>query len=323
MSHLNAFTVASTSHIDEMRAILFDVYDARLFDLHGDGTRFAAQAAYFRFGSSNLSYCAHESPVRIEFREDDYVRFQVCTAGGGRTVVNGVPVTVDQSSVVCSPSNAAMEFGQALEQFALRVSRSELERDLTSLLGARPKEALSFATTADCAAGQTRRLRETILQSAHSIDVSDEPIPAPLLREMDRTIRIAALYGVRNNFTDRLFAPEPAAAPWQVKRVEEWIDAHWADEITIDALAEVSGSSARSIFAAFDKARGYTPMAYLKRVRLHAARGMLLVARPGASVTAIGFACRFANPGHFARDYQTLFGELPSATLRRARAIAV
>ena len=43
MSHLNAFTVASTRHIDEMRGILFDVYDARLFDLHGDGNRFAAK----------------------------------------------------------------------------------------------------------------------------------------------------------------------------------------------------------------------------------------------------------------------------------------
>ena len=322
MSHLNAFTVASTRHIDEMRGILFDVYDARLFDLHGDGNRFAAKAAYFRFGSSNLSYCPHQAPVRIEFREDDYIRFQVCTAGNGRTVIGGAPVGVDEKSIVCSPSNSAMEFGPSLEQFSLRVSRTVLEEDLTILLGARPKQALAFASTADCNIGSTLRLREKIIYVANSIDVSDDPIPAPMLREMDRMIRISTLYGMPNNYSERLYAAEPASAPWQVKRVEEWIDAHWRDEVTIDQLAEVSGSSVRSIFATFKAARGYTPMAYLKRVRLHAARGMLLVALPGASVTAIGLACQFANLGHFACDYQEQFGELPSATLQKARALA-
>ena len=145
MGHLNAFTVASTRHIDEMRTILFDVFDARSFDLHGNGNPFAAQAAYFRFGSSNLSYCAHQAPVRIEFREDDYIRFQVCTAGSGRTVIGGVPVAVDPNSIVCSTANAAMEFGPSREQFSLRMSHNDLASDLTTLLGARPVEPISFS----------------------------------------------------------------------------------------------------------------------------------------------------------------------------------
>ena len=322
MSHLNAFTVASTRHIDEMRGILFDVYDARLFDLHGDGNRFAAQAAYFRFGSSNLSYCAHQAPVRIEFREDDYIRFQVCTAGSGRTVIGGAPVAVDEKNIVCSPSNSAMEFGSSLEQFSLRMSHGDLASDLTTLLGARPVEAISFAAAAGYDAAHTRRLRSQILNAANCIDAASEPIPAPMLREMDRMIRIAALYGMPNNYSERLYGPAPAAAPWQVKRVEAWIDAHWRDEVTIDDLVAISGSSMRSIFATFKVARGYTPMAYLKRVRLHAARGMLLVAQPGASVTGIGLACCFANLGHFARDYKEQFGELPLATLVKARCLA-
>ena len=143
----------------------------------------------------------------------------------------------------------------------------------------------------------------------------------PLLREMDQSIRIAALYGMPNNFTDLLYREEKAVAPWQVKRVEEWIDAHWRGPVSIENLAEVSGSSVRSIFAAFKRSRGYTPMDYLKRVRLHAARGMLLVAQLGATVTGIGLACHFSNMGHFAREYQQQFGEMPSETLRRTRGI--
>ena len=78
-------------------------------------------------------------------------------------------------------------------------------------------------------------------------------IPLPLLREMDQSIRIAALYGMQNNFTDLLYREEKAAAPWQVKRVEDWIDANWRGPVSIENLAEVSGSSVRSIFRTFRK----------------------------------------------------------------------
>ena len=75
----------------------------------------------------------------------------------------------------------------------------------------------------------------------------------------------------------------------------------------------------RSIFAAFKKTRGYTPMAYLRKVRLNAARELLLSAAPGVSVTGVSLACNFKNTGNFARDYQLQFGEFPSETLRRGK----
>lgn len=320
--HLNAFTVAATHQIDEMRGVLFDVYDARHFDMHGDRNNFFARAAFFNFGSSNISHCSYESPVRIDFRDDDYIRFQLCTAGSGRTSAASNVAEFGEGQIVCSPADASLEFGQSLEQFALRMRRTELDRDLAAILGTRPKEQISFELAADRQSNRTERFREKILHTVNCIDFTDEPIPSPLLREMDQSIRIAALYGMHNNFTDLLYRSEAAAAPWQVTRVEEWIDANWRGTVSIENLAEVSGSSVRSIFAAFKKARGYTPMEYLKRVRLHAARGMLLVAQPGAIVTGIGLACQFANLGHFARDYKEQFGELPSATLHKARCLA-
>jgi transcriptional regulator GlxA family with amidase domain len=40
------------------------------------------------------------------------------------------------------------------------------------------------------------------------------------------------------------------------------------------------------------------------------------------SVSQIAFACGFSNLGHFASAYRTTFGELPSQTLSRSRALA-
>lgn len=319
---LNAFTVMDTRHIDEMRSVLFDVYDVRLFDPHGDKKRFSAQAALFTFDSSTLSHCSYENPVRIDFRDDDYVRFQICTTGNGRTSAGNHTAECDRTQIVCSPADAVLEFGQSFEQFVLRVDRTKLEQDLATLLGTRPKERISFDLAADCSAGHARRFHDKIMHTASDIDISHDPFPQPLLRDMDQSIRIAALYGMPNNYTDRLYGATQTVSPWQVSRIEEWIDANWKADVTIEQLAEVSGTSVRSVFATFKKARGYTPMEYLKKVRLNAARQMLRMAQPGASVTAIGFACHFSNLGHFARDYRLQFGELPSETLHTARAIA-
>jgi transcriptional regulator GlxA family with amidase domain len=79
----------------------------------------------------------------------------------------------------------------------------------------------------------------------------------------------------------------------------------------------VTGASARTIFKTFRQSRGYSPMAFLKQVRLDHARRMLLKSDSKTSVTAVALACGFHNLGHFARDYRARFGELPSETLGR------
>jgi transcriptional regulator GlxA family with amidase domain len=54
-------------------------------------------------------------------------------------------------------------------------------------------------------------------------------------------------------------------------------------------------------------------------VRLDHARQDLAAAGPRRSVTAVAHAWGFTHLGHFARDYKSRFGELPSTTRRAAR----
>jgi transcriptional regulator GlxA family with amidase domain len=60
-------------------------------------------------------------------------------------------------------------------------------------------------------------------------------------------------------------------------------------------------------------------MEFAKSIRLKQARRLLQTPDETTSVTAVGFLCGFQNIGHFARDYQKAFGELPSSTLASAR----
>lgn len=111
---------------------------------------------------------------------------------------------------------------------------------------------------------------------------------------------------------------ENAAALRQVRRVEEWLDAHYADPVSVDDLAEVAGVSVRSLQAAFRLARECTPMQALNIRRLEAARVALRAPEPGTTVTRVAMDCGFFHLGRFARAYRQAFGESPSVTLAEA-----
>lgn len=103
-------------------------------------------------------------------------------------------------------------------------------------------------------------------------------------------------------------------------RVTSYIDANVHREITLSDLVGVSGMSARTLYSGFSQAHGIGPMTYLKRVKLARCREDLLAANPEAEfVGDIAANWGFYHLSSFARDYRREFGELPSASLKRAK----
>ncbi len=83
---------------------------------------------------------------------------------------------------------------------------------------------------------------------------------------------------------------------------------------TVTQLCAATGVSRRTLQNAFLRVLDMSPLAYIKAVRLKQAREALKNAR---SVTDAATACGFWHFGHFSQDYQAMFGERPSDTLRR------
>ncbi len=164
-----------------------------------------------------------------------------------------------------------------------------------------------------------QRLRRMLGFMASELDRDDGKVPAAALVEFEQMLLIAFLIANPHNFSDVLEREQPRPAPWQVRRVEEYITANWSRPITVEALAAAAGACARSIFKAFRDSRNCSPMAFVKSVRLQHARRMLQQPDSTTTVVSTAFACGFFNPGHFARDYRLAFGELPSETLGAAK----
>jgi AraC family ethanolamine operon transcriptional activator len=119
-----------------------------------------------------------------------------------------------------------------------------------------------------------------------------------------------------------LRSPNPPGGPtgsvhahWSlVQRAVALVDAARDSAPTVTQLCLQLGVSRRTLQNAFHHVLDMSPLAYVKAVRLKQARQCL---KQGNLVTEAATACGFWHFGHFAHDYQALFGERPSDTRRR------
>jgi transcriptional regulator GlxA family with amidase domain len=119
-----------------------------------------------------------------------------------------------------------------------------------------------------------------------------------------------------HSYSIALHQPQPAAAPYYVKRAEAYIEANFTYPLSLADIAAQSGVGARSLQTGFQNFRHMTPMAYLRSVRLRHAHQALLKADPAIStVTDIAICCGFNHMGEFASLYKRTYGTTPRQTL--------
>lgn len=102
-----------------------------------------------------------------------------------------------------------------------------------------------------------------------------------------------------------------------VERARHYILANRESPLTVAELSTHLKMSRRGLHHAFMNVLGINVATFLRYVRLHGARKDLILACPSESVNRIACRWGFWHMGMFASYYKALFGELPSATLRR------
>ena len=137
-------------------------------------------------------------------------------------------------------------------------------------------------------------------------------------RSCERTLIMLFLRSFPHNLSARMAQPSSPAAPYYVRRVQDFVHASAARTVTATEMTAIAGVSARALYYGFQKYLGVTPMKYLKNVRLKNARAALRKSRGAqGSVTGIALAAGYSNLSRFCRDYRAQFGETPSATMRQ------
>jgi AraC family transcriptional regulator len=104
-------------------------------------------------------------------------------------------------------------------------------------------------------------------------------------------------------------------APWQTKRVADYIDANINSNFRVVDLAAVVRLSATHFFRSFRKSFGETPRAYVTRQRMRRAQIMMLRSRE--PLAQIALECGMCDQAHFNRVFRKVIGINPSVWRRQ------
>jgi AraC family transcriptional regulator, ethanolamine operon transcriptional activator len=103
-----------------------------------------------------------------------------------------------------------------------------------------------------------------------------------------------------------------------IRRTMDFVDQHADEYLVVEDLASAADVSERTLRTAFQQYFSIGPVRYLRLRTLHQVRRALKTADPSnTTVTEIATQFGVWELGRFAQDYNFLFGELPSRTLRR------
>ena len=91
-------------------------------------------------------------------------------------------------------------------------------------------------------------------------------------------------------------------------RARQFLDAHWADSISLEALAEVAGLSRFHLLREFKRSYGLPPHAYQLQLRVLRAKAMLF---QGAPARAVALEAGFYDQAHLSNVMKRYVGVSP------------
>jgi transcriptional regulator GlxA family with amidase domain len=106
--------------------------------------------------------------------------------------------------------------------------------------------------------------------------------------------------------------------PARLRRVEEFLMAHLADDIGLDALAAIAELSPKHFARAFRESTGVPPHRWLIEQRIDRAKALLRTTDLSLAETAL--ACGFADQSHFTAAFRKLAGLTPGNYRQEIRA---
>ena len=156
----------------------------------------------------------------------------------------------------------------------------------------------------------------TFVRQLAGTPAADEPLVAG---SAARLLAAAALSTFPNtSVTDPTVQDRHDAHPVTLRRAVAFIEDNAGHDISPADVAAAAFVSVRAVQLAFRRHLGLSPMAYLRRVRLHQAHRALLGADPAQeTVSAVAARWGFTNHSRFAMHYRAAFGVASSETLRR------
>lgn len=282
-------------------------------------SEFEVRTSRYDLPSGALWYIQNCAPLALECNDAPFIRVQIQWAGSGVTTINSQPVRISDQQSCIAPAQATLQFGAGFRHVAWHVRLEALIRKLVALTGSPVTRPLTFEPVFRRGTLESGAFLTILNSILANIDYARCGVPFLFVAELEHALMVSLLQTCRHSLSALLQSNVPAAGPWQVRQVEEYIATNWNAPFDIEEIASLTGMSARSIYRAFKRTRGYSPKAFARQRRLQQARMLLEEDPRDQNVTSVAFACGYTDASHFSREFSKAYGEAPSAILARNR----
>ena len=303
--------VARNSLINTYRPHQFTVPDHRKF-------RFRHQKLCLKTVSINDLYYSSGGSVGVDDLQDMFSFMlplhgvQQLETGDERHLL------LPGNAFVVGPSYPVKQiFSAEYRMLSVRVGQDRLEKFLQEEVEPYSRKSFEFERRITVPSRAMANLLNFIKYICEAtIELDEDPYDEMIAEYTERSLLAMLIKTFPNNYSRkfRTNGIEPCQA---VIKAEQFIRNNASSTIRVDEIAASANVSVRTLYYAFKKFRGWTPMEFLKLQRLNLSREHLIKSdHTSTTVTDIAYSCGFNHLGKFSRDYALQFGELPRETLR-------
>ncbi|WP_064594996.1 AraC family transcriptional regulator [Pseudomonas sp. DR 5-09] len=313
------FSVCESSNLEE--AVLCG---ERMFcknQIEKKGADFKAQFFHRSAGEAGVARMSFGGEVAIHSGKLDNIVLVQSVLTGHEHVIS------DQLRLSCNPGHVTVfnyhrhsffNHFPGTDKLLVRIDRTALETMLQRQLGRSIKQDIFFQPQlpVDTFAGQNwlqtlgwaySQLSSKSLHSSNLQSLIGEVLASSLLEFHE------------SNYSQALRdSAEKKVVPAVVRMIEEFIEEHAQEPLTISQIARHAGVTARTVQLSFQRFRGLSPMQFLKEIRLQRVRVDLETQQhTHVQVSSTALKWGFTHIGRFSSDYKQRFGESPSMTIKR------
>ncbi len=155
--------------------------------------------------------------------------------------------------------------------------------------------------------------------TAAQIASSHQQVFAPLvLQKLEQAFLACLVEGLTSNYAEEILYQTDGAFARHVHKARIFIESHLDEKIELGDIANATGVCSRLLQKAFSYHCSCSPMRFVTLARLHRVRQELTQASTNTKIVDVMMQYQFTQGGKFAKEYQQLFGEKPSETLKRS-----
>jgi AraC-like DNA-binding protein len=276
-------------------------------------------------GKVAMSTFSFGANVEIEPRGLDGA-ILVTTAVGGRAgmAVGGriFGATAGATFISQPEDRPVFHYDTDTEVLKLRFERGRVEQACVNMYDCLPDTPLRFDNVMaqpEAAQRWTALLRFVLA----SVNATDAMQPSRLETAGIEEMLMLTLLSIQpHNYHARFSAKARPVSPRQFRLAVDYINEHLDTDITLGEIAAAAGCSIRSLARAFQHSCDTSPMQYVQKLRLQRIRAELLRTQSaGRTIADIAYHWGCRHLGEFNRKYRECFGETPSDTRQRSRAL--